>query len=105
MAASLNVVTCATRAKWCSGSDAVVLGDSVIFHSARNGAPGAVAVPACAGIRCRHVVKGYRMLLLDDRMEWPHWGEIGVLVLFASVIFVTGGMFFRHLKRGFADVL
>jgi len=52
-----------------------------------------------------YVVKGYRMLLLDDRMEWPHWGEIGVLVLFASVIFVTGGMFFRHLKRGFADVL
>jgi lipopolysaccharide transport system permease protein len=50
-----------------------------------------------------YVVSGYRALLLD--VEWPHWREIGVLVVFASIIFIAGGLFFRHLKRGFADVL
>jgi hypothetical protein len=25
--------------------------------------------------------------------------------LFAVTVFVAGGLFFRHLKRGFADVL
>ncbi len=50
-----------------------------------------------------HVVRGYRALLLD--VEWPRWGEIGVLAIAATVIFVTGGLFFRQLKRGFADVL
>ena len=50
-----------------------------------------------------YVVNGYRHLMLD--VEWPHWGEIGVLAVFAVVIFVAGGLFFRQLKRGFADVL
>ena len=50
-----------------------------------------------------YVVSGYRALMFD--VEWPHWREIGVLLVFAPVIFVAGGLFFRHLKRGFADVL
>lgn len=50
-----------------------------------------------------YVVNGYRSLLLD--VEWPHWREIGLLALFAGAIFIAGGLFFRHLKRGFADVL
>ena len=52
-----------------------------------------------------HVVNGYRHLMLDGRLDWPNWTSIGILTLFASLIFVTGGLFFRHLKRGFADVL
>ncbi len=50
-----------------------------------------------------YVVGGYRALLFDT--EWPQWREIGVLMVFATVIFVAGGLFFRQLKRGFADVL
>jgi len=50
-----------------------------------------------------YVVNGYRALLFD--VEWPQWREIGVLIVFATIIFVAGGLFFRHLKRGFADVL
>lgn len=50
-----------------------------------------------------YVVNGYRALLFDT--EWPQWREIGVLMVFATVIFVAGGLFFRQLKRGFADVL
>jgi ABC-type polysaccharide/polyol phosphate export permease len=52
-----------------------------------------------------YVVNGYRQLMLDPALDWPHWREIGVLAVFASVIFVAGGLFFRQLKRGFADVL
>jgi len=50
-----------------------------------------------------YVVDGYRHLMFE--VEWPHWGSIAVLAVFATIIFVTGGLFFRHLKRGFADVL
>jgi hypothetical protein len=36
---------------------------------------------------------------------WPAWGELGVIAAFSVTVFVAGGLFFRHLKRGFADVL
>ena len=50
-----------------------------------------------------YVVNGYRALMFD--VEWPVWREIGILAVFAVAIFVAGGLFFRQLKRGFADVL
>jgi len=49
------------------------------------------------------VVRAYRDRLLSTR--WPSAEELGVLAAFSVVFFVTGGLFFRHLKRGFADVL
>jgi hypothetical protein len=30
---------------------------------------------------------------------------MGVLAAWCIAVFVAGGLFFRHLKRGFADVL
>ncbi len=49
------------------------------------------------------VVRAYRDRLLSTR--WPSGEELAVLAAFSVVFFVTGGLFFRHLKRGFADVL
>jgi ABC-type polysaccharide/polyol phosphate export permease len=50
-----------------------------------------------------HVVKGYRRLLMSYELPDPS----GLLLLAgaACLTFFAGGMFFRHLKRGFADVL
>ncbi len=49
------------------------------------------------------VVDAYRKRLLTP--EWPEPGQMAVIALYATVVFVAGGLFFRHLKRGFADVL
>ena len=49
------------------------------------------------------VVRAYRDRLLST--HWPQWNEWAVLALYSGVVFVLGGLFFRHLKRGFADVL
>jgi ABC-type polysaccharide/polyol phosphate export permease len=49
------------------------------------------------------VVRAYRDRLLSTR--WPSLEEIAVLTAYSIVVFVAGGLFFRHLKRGFADVL
>ena len=49
------------------------------------------------------VVRAYRERLLTP--AWPHWREILVLAAYSGAVFVAGGLFFRHLKRGFADVL
>lgn len=49
------------------------------------------------------IVRAYR-----DRLfltTWPEWQEIAVLSAYSIGVFVVGGLFFRHLKRGFADVL
>lgn len=49
------------------------------------------------------VVRAYR-----DRMfaaTWPEPHEILTLAAYSIAVFVLGGLFFRHLKRGFADVL
>lgn len=45
----------------------------------------------------REAILGYRIPLL------VHWGAIAVIV--AIVVFICGGLFFRYMKRGFADVL
>jgi len=49
------------------------------------------------------LVRAYRERLLTSR--WPGLGEMGVLAAWSIAVFVAGGLFFRHLKRGFADVL
>ncbi len=50
-----------------------------------------------------YIVSAYRELILS--VDFPNWREMGIVGLFAIAVFVAGGLFFRHLKRGFADVL
>ncbi len=50
-----------------------------------------------------YIVNAYRHLILD--VELPNFQEMAIVTVFAVLIFVMGGLFFRHLKRGFADVL
>ncbi|MCC6391813.1 MAG: ABC transporter permease [Bryobacterales bacterium] len=50
-----------------------------------------------------YLVRAYRSSLLSYRP--PNLEELGLLSLYAVAIFILGGLFFRHLKRGFADVL
>jgi ABC-type polysaccharide/polyol phosphate export permease len=50
-----------------------------------------------------YLVRGYRALLLTNRP--PNLHELAIAMAFAVVSFFLGGLFFRHLKRGFADVL
>jgi lipopolysaccharide transport system permease protein len=49
------------------------------------------------------VVRAYRDRLLSS--QWPSLRELVVLTAYSVGMFVAGGLFFRHLKRGFADVL
>jgi lipopolysaccharide transport system permease protein len=50
-----------------------------------------------------YLVKAYRQLVLDSRA--PSLEDLGVVAVYAVAAFVAGGLFFRHMKRGFADVL
>jgi ABC-type polysaccharide/polyol phosphate export permease len=50
-----------------------------------------------------YVVRAYRDLLLSHRL--PDFGDVGVIAVYAAATFVAGGLFFRYMKRGFADVL
>ncbi len=50
-----------------------------------------------------HVVQAYRQRLLTA--DLPNWGDLWILAAFAIGAFALGGIIFRHLKRGFADVL
>ena len=50
-----------------------------------------------------YAVRAYRERLLST--AWPDVSELLVLTAYAVGAFVAGGLFFRHLKRGFADVL
>jgi lipopolysaccharide transport system permease protein len=49
-----------------------------------------------------YMVRAYRHLLSS---QWPSVQELAVLAAYSIAMFVIGGLFFRHLKRGFADVL
>ena len=51
----------------------------------------------------RWIVRAYRDRLLSS--AWPHWQEFVVMAASSASVFILGGLFFRHLKRGFADVL
>lgn len=50
-----------------------------------------------------YVVRAYRDILLFGRT--PSLQELLIVVGFAGATFCAGGLFFRHMKRGFADVL
>jgi len=50
-----------------------------------------------------YLVNAYRERLLSARP--PQMRELGVIAACGVTVFVIGGLFFRHLKRGFADVL
>jgi len=50
-----------------------------------------------------YVVKAYRVLLLSSRV--PDFRDLAVVAAFGAAAFFAGGLFFRHMKRGFADVL
>jgi lipopolysaccharide transport system permease protein len=50
-----------------------------------------------------YVVRGYREMILGQAM--PSITDLGWIALFGTTMFVAGGLFFRYLKRGFADVL
>ncbi|MCL4854616.1 MAG: ABC transporter permease, partial [Bryobacteraceae bacterium] len=50
-----------------------------------------------------YMVRAYRDRLLSYRL--PSIDELTIMGAYAVAAFVIGGLFFRHLKRGFADVL
>ncbi len=50
-----------------------------------------------------HVVIGYRDCIL--RMRSPDLGILALLALSSVAVFAAGGLFFRHIKREFVDVL
>ncbi len=49
------------------------------------------------------LVRAYRDILLAGR--WPRLSELSVAAVWGVSVFLCGGLFFRQLKRGFADVL
>jgi lipopolysaccharide transport system permease protein len=50
-----------------------------------------------------YVVRAYRSVLLGSRM--PSARDLAILAAYGCAAFLLGGLFFRHMKRGFADVL
>ena len=50
-----------------------------------------------------YIVRVYRQMLLGNAM--PAWRDLAMAGAFAVISCVLGGLFFRHMKRGFADVL
>jgi lipopolysaccharide transport system permease protein len=50
-----------------------------------------------------YVVRVYKDTLLWGR--GPGWHDLGMMAIYATAAFGLGGLFFRQMKRGFADVL
>jgi ABC-type polysaccharide/polyol phosphate export permease len=50
-----------------------------------------------------YMVRSYRALLLHSSP--PNFGDLAIATAFGVAAFVVGGLFFRYMKRGFADVL
>lgn len=50
-----------------------------------------------------YVVRAYRMMLLGQAP--PALQDLEAAASFAVLTFILGGLFFRHMKKGFADVL
>jgi len=50
-----------------------------------------------------YLVRAYRDLLLSSRV--PDMLDLLIAAAYGSGAFLLGGLFFRHMKRGFADVL
>jgi lipopolysaccharide transport system permease protein len=50
-----------------------------------------------------YVVRAYRLMLLGHHA--PTLRDVAVAAGFAVGTFICGGLFFRQMKKGFADVL
>lgn len=50
-----------------------------------------------------YIVRPYREMLMGTQL--PSWHDVGIATLVCAGTFFAGGMFFRYMKRGFADVL
>jgi ABC-type polysaccharide/polyol phosphate export permease len=50
-----------------------------------------------------YAVRSYRAILLHSAM--PGFQDLAISAAFGVAAFVVGGLFFRYMKRGFADVL
>jgi ABC-type polysaccharide/polyol phosphate export permease len=50
-----------------------------------------------------YVVRAYRAVLLSSAM--PDARDFAIAAVYGAAAFLIGGLFFRHMKRGFADVL
>jgi len=50
-----------------------------------------------------YAVRAYRSLLLSSRVPDPR--DLAIATAYGVAAFIVGGLFFRHMKRGFADVL
>jgi len=50
-----------------------------------------------------YLVRAYRAVLLYSTM--PSARDFAIATLFGLGVFIAGGLFFRYMKRGFADVL
>jgi ABC-type polysaccharide/polyol phosphate export permease len=50
-----------------------------------------------------YVVRAYRAILLGSGL--PDLQDLAIATAYGIALFIAGGLFFRHMKRGFADVL
>lgn len=50
-----------------------------------------------------YVVRAYRRMLLGSAM--PSLTDLAIVAAYGAAAFVIGGLFFRYMKKGFADVL
>jgi lipopolysaccharide transport system permease protein len=50
-----------------------------------------------------YMVRAYRSILIEGKP--PAIGDFGIALAMGAVVFTAGGLFFRYMKRGFADVL
>jgi lipopolysaccharide transport system permease protein len=50
-----------------------------------------------------YAVRSYRAILLHSAM--PDFSDLAISAAYGIAAFVVGGLFFRYMKRGFADVL
>jgi lipopolysaccharide transport system permease protein len=50
-----------------------------------------------------YIVRSYRALLLTQ--EAPSLADLGIAAAYGAAAFLIGGLFFRYMKKGFADVL
>ena len=50
-----------------------------------------------------YAVRSYRAILLHSTM--PDFQDLAISAAYGIAVFVVGGLFFRYMKRGFADVL
>jgi ABC-type polysaccharide/polyol phosphate export permease len=50
-----------------------------------------------------YLVRGYRAVLLGSHM--PDVRDLAIVAVYGGAAFLIGGLFFRYMKRGFADVL